>query len=60
MQRMLESGPLPVYGIFRVSRIVCTVPSSPPGPCRQIKAASGEISMRASVVESSMSRECTS
>src|SRR5918992_4791246 len=59
MQRRLESGPLPVYGMPKVSRIVCTVPSSPPGPWRQTKAASGEISMSASVVESSMSRGWT-
>src|ERR687898_2993690 len=60
MQRMLERGPLPVYGMPKVSRSACTVPSSPPGPCRQIKAASGEISMSVPVVGSSMSRGCTS
>src|SRR5918995_7176915 len=60
MQRMLERGPLPVYGMPKVSRSACTVPSSPPGPCRQIKAASGEISMSLPVVGSSMSRGCTS
>src|SRR5829696_7063427 len=60
MQRMEESGPLPVYGMFKVSRSACTVPSSPPGPCRQMKAASGEISISAPVVESSMSSGCTS
>src|SRR5215204_390928 len=60
MQRMDESGPLPVYGMPRVSRSACTVPSSPPGPCRQMKAASGEISISAPVVESSMSSGWTS
>src|SRR5215212_1120681 len=60
MQRMDESGPLPVYGMPRVSRSACTVPSSPPGPCRQTKAASGEISMSVPVVESSMSSGKTS
>src|SRR5215210_1986623 len=60
MQRMLESGPLPVYGMPRVSRSAWTVPSSPPGPCRQTKAASGESCMRVPVVGSSMSRGCTS
>src|SRR5215210_2652082 len=60
MQRMDESGPLPVYGMPRVSRSACTVPSSPPGPCRQTKAASGEISISAPVVESSMSSGKTS
>src|SRR5215213_4463861 len=60
MQRMLESGPLPVYGMPRVSRSACTVPSSPPGPCRQTKAASGASSMSVPVVWSSMSRGYTS
>src|SRR5215210_6321744 len=60
MQRMLESGPLPVYGIPRVSSSACTVPSSPPGPCRQTKAASGASSISASVVASSMSKGWTS
>src|SRR5918993_5544717 len=60
MHRMLESGPLPVYGTPNVSGSACTVPSSPPGPCRQTKAASGASSIRASVVESSMSSGWTS
>src|ERR671910_1026792 len=60
MHRMLESGPLPVYGTPNVSSSACTVPSSPPGPCRQTKAASGASSIRASVVESSMSSGWTS
>src|SRR5919107_222490 len=60
MQRMDESGPLPVYGMPRVSRSACTVPSSPPGPWRHTKAASGEISISAPVVESSMSSGKTS
>jgi D-alanine-D-alanine ligase len=53
---LLESGPLPVYETSRVSRSACTVPSSPPGPCRQMKAASGASSMSVPVVWSSMSR----
>src|SRR5918994_1515784 len=57
---MEERGPLPVYGMPKVSRSACTVPSSPPGPCRQRKAASGESSMSAWVVVSSMSRGWTS
>src|SRR5215213_3029344 len=60
MHRMLESGPLPVYGTPNVSSSACTVPSSPPGPCRQTKAASGASSIRAPVVESSMSSGWTS
>src|SRR4051812_36714664 len=60
MQRMLESGPLPVYAMPRVSSSACTVPSSPPGPCRQMKAASGESSISVPVVGSSISRGCTS
>src|SRR5215212_1918386 len=60
MQRMDESGPLPVYGMPRVSRSACTVPSSPPGPWRQTKAASGEISISVPVVGSSMSSGWTS
>src|SRR5215203_2800013 len=60
MQRMEESGPLPVYGMPRVSRSAWTVPSSPPGPCRQIKAASGEISISVPVVASSISSGWTS
>src|SRR5918992_1287749 len=60
MQRMLESGPLPVYGIPRVSSSACTVPSSPPRPCRQMNATSGASSMREPVVPSSMSRGWTS
>src|SRR5215208_3759581 len=60
MQRMLESGPLPVYGIPRVSSSACTVPSSAPGPGRQWKAASGSSSMSVPVVVSSISRGWTS
>src|SRR5829696_4592344 len=56
MQRMEESGPLPVYGMPKVSRTACTVPSSPPGPCRHTKAASGSSSMSFSVVLSSTSK----
>src|SRR5918994_1053112 len=46
--------------MFRVSSSACTVPSSPPGPCRQMKAASGEISISVPVVVSSMSSGWTS
>ena len=60
MHRMHEATPGPVYGMPRISSSSCGVPSSPPGPCRAMKATSGRSSLSERTRSASASRGTTS